>query len=195
MSEKPLFTNPNTDGPQKGPILGRQHLQIDNENYLLTEHCVPFCMEWLSLYEAQDIKIDTKEQLPFGVILKLKYPEFADPQDDLNRATAYFGIQESFKEYNEKIEMGLYLGRLYFNKIFDIVNLPKAKLVEGINIVLVVKPQADENCISTLYALDAEGTELSKIKTNKLLTADWSGGVSIGAHFKSIRIEGFKLNY
>lgn len=166
----------------------------DNENYLMTEQFVTFSEEWPELFDNENKKLNVSEQDSFGVVLKLKYAPFIDPRDDLNIATVFLGIKDQQKNYKKSIEIGLYMGRLYINDLFDTVNLDKSNLVEGIYLVLTVEPLANGRSTATLMALDLSGFELSRIKTGKIRAADWSGGISTGAHFKSLRIEGFHCN-
>jgi hypothetical protein len=195
MSDKEYNKHPERRGPEYGSFQEGEDELVDNQNYLVTELYEPFCIEWDSLYERTKMELDVPQDTPFCVVLQLKYAEFIDPLDDLNRASFYMGINDPQTNYKERVEFGLYMGRLYFNTIFDIVNLKKEELTEGISIMLTVKSGLENRSCVTLIAFDNEGAELSKMKISKMLNTDWNGKMSTGAHIKSVRIEGFKPRY
>jgi len=166
---------------------------VDNQNYLLTNLCTSFCKEWPSLFNPEEMRLDVSPEHPFTIIFDFKYPKFVDLTDDLNTAYVFLGIKDPQKEYQESIELGVYMGRLYIKDMFDAVNIPKEKLVEGVKIVLTVCPhKMSRKCTTTLNVLDQAGYKITSIKTNRFLTTDWNGGISTGAHFKSLRIEGIQ---
>ena len=166
---------------------------IDNQNYLITDLCTSFYKEWTSLFYVEEMKLDVSPAHPFTLTLDFKYPKFVDLEDDLNIARVFLGIKDQQKEYKESIVMGVYKGRIFIKDIFDVINLPKNNLVEGVKIVLLVCPnKLDKKCSTTLKVLDQSGFELTSIKTNKFWSTDWNGGISTGAHFKSLRIEGIQ---
>lgn len=164
---------------------------VDNQNYLINESCILFSKEWTSLFNPEEMRLDFSPEHPFSVMFDLKYPKFVDLSDDLNTARVFLGIKDPQKEYQESIEMGVYMGRIYIREIFDVVNIPKEKLIEGVKIVLQVSPnKMSKNCSTILTVLDQSGFEITLLKTNKFLSTDWKGGISPGAHFKSLRIVG-----
>jgi len=168
---------------------------VDNQNFLKTEAVESFSKEWFSLYDIEKMELKTCLKHPFTIKLTLKYAHFIDPKDDLNIARVFLGIKNQQTEYKKSIEMGLYMGRLYICDIFDFVNIDKQKLVEGIQLVLIVCPSLNGKSATLLRAIDLSGNILSEIKTSKFLSADWNGGISVGAHFKSLLIEGVQSIY
>jgi hypothetical protein len=195
MSEKEYNNHPERKEPEYGSFQDGENDLVDNQNYLVTELYEPFCIEWDSLYEQKKMELEVPLDTPFCVVLHLKYAECIDPLDDLNKASFYMHIKDIQTNYKERVEFGLYMGRLYFNKVFDVVNLNKEVLTEGISIMLTVKPGLENSSCVTLIAFDQEGTELSKMKIGKMVNTAWNGRMSPGAHIKSVRIEGFKTRY
>jgi hypothetical protein len=195
MSDKQYNKDPERREPEYGSLQEGEDDLVDNQNYLVTALYEPFCIAWKSLYETKKMELDVPEETPFCVVLHLKYAEFIDPLDDLNRASFYMGIKDPQSSYKEAIEFGLYMGRLYFNTIFDTVNLKKEDLTDGINIMLTVKPGAEKRSDVHLTAFDHTGTKLSAMKISKMSNSAWNGKISTGAHIKSVRIEGFKPKY
>ena len=172
-----------------------QHLNafIDNSTYL--DSGAKYSCNWETLFDLEEKKLDVSLDHAFSIILSLKYPEFIDLKDDLNTARVILGIKDQQKEYKPSSELGLYLGRLYLNDIFDSVTIEKAKLVEGIWIILEVTPRTHGKTKAKLMAVDNSGTILTQITTSRYSSSDWKGGISTGAHFKSLRIEGLQSTY
>ena len=176
MTENALLVSPNKDFETTAIINSKSFVQ-----------------EWTSLFNIEDKKLEVKTDHPFVVSLDLKYPKFVDVNDDLNIARVFLGIKDQQKGYKESIEMGVYMGRIYIKDIFDVVNIPKSSLINGVKIVLQVSPtNFGKKCRTILSVIDHTGVEISSIKTGKFITTDWSGGISTGAHFKSLRIEGIQ---
>jgi len=162
----------------------------DNHHFLLADSTY-FCKEWTSLFYADDMKLDVSCDHAFTITLGLKYPRFVDLEDDLNIARVFLGIKDQQKEYQECIEMGIYMGRIYVKDLFDTIKIDKENLTVGVTLVLNVCPNKyDKKCRTKLMVLDFSGSEIASIKTSRFFTADWTGGISTGAHFKSLRIEG-----
>ena len=183
---------------KKSPIentIAEQNFLVDNQNFFKTDGSIPFCDEWTSLYDIEKIQLNTSIKHPFTITLLMKYASFIDPADDLNVARVFLGIKNEQIDYRESIGIGLYMGRLYFRDIFDYVSLSKEKLVEGINLVLTVCPTLNGKSDAILRAIDQTGNILAEIKTSKMLSTDWNGQIAIGAHFKSLRIEGVQSTY
>jgi hypothetical protein len=152
-----------------------------------------FCKEWKSLFDFEDKSLDISVNYPFTLVFQVKYPAFVDLIDDLNTARVFVGIKHPQKEFKESIELGIYMGRLYLNDLFDVVNIPKDKLVEGVKIVLEAIPGlANGKCCTILKVVDLAGVEITAIRTRRYLMTDWPGGISTGAHFKSIFIKGIQ---
>lgn len=165
----------------------------ENANFLANRNMVAYCKEWNILYDAEDIKFEVSENHPFGIVLKMKYAAFIDPVDEINISKFFLGIKLPEKLYRESIEMGLYMGRLYLNHVFDAITIPRWQLIEGIHMVLTVEPQPNGFSEAILTALDLTGAVISKIRNPNILNADWKGGIAIGAHYKTLRIEGFRV--
>jgi hypothetical protein len=137
--------------------------------------------------------LDISVEHPFTLCFDVKYPAFVDLNDNLNTARVFVGIKHPQKEFKESIELGIYMGRLYLNDLFDVVNISKDKLVEGVKIVLEATPGLPNGkCCTILKVVDLEGVEITAIKTRRYLMTDWPGGISTGAHFKSIFIKGIQ---
>jgi len=162
---------------------------------LRSRSAVPFVLEWSSLYDPEKIELRTDINHPFTIKLSMKYPSFVDIQDDLNTAKIFLGIKNPQTEYKNCIEMGVYMGRLFISNVFDSISLPVGKLIEGIKLILTVYPDLKGKSSALLSAIDQSGKLLSEIKTGKMLSTDWNGDIAIGAHFKSLRIEGVQSTY
>jgi len=194
MPEKEILVIPDSKLLKKRLLISQHSSLIDDENYLVTDVIKPFCKKWTSLFYADDKKLDVSPQHPFTIILDLKYPKFVDLDDDLNIARVFLGIKDPQREYQESIEMGIEKGRIYIKNLTDLVKIPKETLVEGVQIVLEVLPnEVNKKCSTVLKVLDHTGYEITKIKTNQFLATDWIGGISPGAHFKSLHIEGVQI--
>lgn len=195
MPEKESSPASGKNGSKKESISLESVYLVDNQNYLMPGQCVPFFKEWKSLYHAEDMVLDLAPEHAFGIVLKLSYAKFMDPEDELSTARLFLGIKNQQKEYKECIELGLYMGRLYIKDLFDVVSIDKEKLVEGIHIVLAVTPKVNRKSEAVLMALDLSGAVLAKLKTSKILMSDWNGGISPAAHFKSMRIESLTSDF
>lgn len=195
MPEKEPLSSPKKNMLNKGLVMPDQNSLVDNQNYLVTDQVAPFYKEWLTLFHTEDMKLDVSPNHSFNITLNLKYPEFVDVEDDLNVAKVFVGIKDQQKEYQESIEMGIYMGRLFIKDVFDATSIEREKLVNGVKIVLTVSPRQNGKSSAQLKVLDQYGLALAIIKTNKFLSTDWNGEISTGAHFKSLSIEGTKSTY
>lgn len=191
MSEKFDNVHPSERGLVSSSFFKTEKDLVDNQNYLSTNSVKPFCLEWNSIHEMSNMALKLPAQSAFGVKLSLRYASFIDPADDLNKASFYMGIKNPKGHYKDGVEFGLYLGRLYFNKIFDTVDLQKEDLIQGIYLLLTVMPDEGDDSTVSLAALDQSGLESAKMNIGKMLYSDWNGKVSTGAHIKSVCIEGF----
>jgi len=183
LSRPELIEKGNADSVESCAVVSRQHPFADL--------CSTYYKEWTSLLYAEDMRLEVSSEHPFTITLDLKYPQFVDLTDEMNTARLFVGIKEEQNEYQPSTELGVYMGRLYLKDLFDRVNIPKEKLVAGVKFMLQVCPiYGDTKCVTTLKVLDESGFEITSIKTKKFLKTDWMGGISSGAHFKSLRIEG-----
>ena len=191
MPEKEIVLDTDSNVIEKQLVNPQFTSFTDNQNYLVNNTTASYFKEWKSLFYDDDIKLDVSTQHPFTITLDLKYPKFVDIEDDLNIARVFLGIKDPQREYQESIELGVYMGRIYIKNLFDLVNIQKDSLVAGVQLVLQVSPnQVNKKCSTVLKVLDKSGCEITQIKTNKFLMTDWIGGISTGAHFKSLHIEG-----
>jgi len=193
MPAKEFLTIREQDKTGKEDFFSETSVLRNDTNCLDAGTAIPLSKKWTDLYHFEDMRFDMSLLHPFTISFDVKYPAFADLDDDLNIARVFVGIKDPQKEYKESIEMGVYLGRIYMKHLFDVVNIPKNKLVEGVQLVLDVLPNLpDGRCTTTFKVIDQSGLEITAIKSRRFLTSDWKGGISTGAHFKSVYINGIQ---
>ena len=193
MSEKEPLSIQENNIVEEGINITPSNSLTDKQDYLQTDEESVFYQEWPSLFHQQEMNLDLCIEHPYTVSFDVKYPKFADLQDNLDTARIFMGIKDPQKEYQECIEMGIYKGRIYMKDLFDVVNIPLEKLVEGVKLVLDVAPlPLYGKCSSTLKVQDLNGEVISAIKTSRIFKKDWRGGMSPGLHIKSFCIQGIQ---
>jgi len=195
MSENDPLSSPNKKMSADGKIIPNEDSLVDNQNYLVTDQFTPFFKEWKPLLEVEEKIMNVSQDHPFSVSLCLQYAKFIDPEDDLNVAKVYLAIKDQQRAYQKSIEIGVYMGRIFINDMYDFKAIDKDKFVEGVNIVLTVDPMRKGRRLTTLRAVSKAGETMRILQTTQYLSLDWNGGISTGAHFKSISIEGMQAKY
>ena len=157
---------------------------------------VPFKKEWPNLIHAENLTLSVCTAHLFKITSGLRYPHFLDLDDDLYVTRIYLGVRDNTWEYRKKhIELGIHKGYLFINDLRDFERISAEDLINGIELILTVKPGENGRSQVLLSAVNENGSILSQISSDRCLAADWNGRISPGAHFKYIRIEGIHPSY
>ena len=172
----------------------RKNSFSDKEAYLVIPQTGRFYREWPTLLRFENMMQELSIDHPINATLSLKYPEFADPDDDLNIAQVVLDLQDPKNGCSlQQIEMGLLKGRLFIGDSTDQTQIGKADLINGIQLKIAIVPTQDHKISIGLSALNEEGDSIAIFEVEQSLIApNVIGGISPGAHFKSMSIEGVR---
>lgn len=171
----------------------RKNSFSDKEAYLVIPQTGRFYREWPTLLRFENMMQELSVNYPINATLTLKYPDFADPDDDLNIAKVVLDLQDPKSgRCLQQIEMGLLKGRLFIGDITDDAIITKSDLVNGIQLKIGIVPMKDDKICIDVSALTEEGVTLAGFKLYQSISPNVIGGISPGAHFKSMSIEGVR---
>ena len=177
-------------GNSQGTVLTQETVTgIDMPAYLKTDHITPLVQEFDEITPGQEVEMNVSTAHAFSI-------SWSSSAVVSGSTSLQLGIKTAAEKEQLPIKLGLHAdGYLFIGETKDKRVLSQEKLIQHVQLLLEVHPQAGNLTYAKLTVKDFYGLTLATVKNSIYSTDDWAGNLINNGHYlQHLKIEGSTLN-